>query len=154
MPGPDRIAAVDRLRATVRDLVSLTSGVPDDHLKREPAPGEWAVDMIVAHLADAELVYSVRLRMLLTADDPELPAFDQDAWADRFGGLDEELHLSMARWRALRESNLRVLHSLADEEWENYGTHEERGRITVADVAAILADHDKSHLDQIRQALR
>ena len=134
--------------------MSLTSGVSEDHLKREPAPGEWPVDMIVAHLADAELVWGYRLRILLTDDDPELPAFDQDRWADRFGGLDEELHLSMARWRALREANLRVFHSLDDEEWENAGTHEERGRITVADVATILADHDKSHLDQIRNALR
>jgi len=150
----DRNAVVERLRATVRDLVSLTSAVPDEHLSREPAPGEWPVDMVVAHLADAELVWGMRLRTMLTADEPDLAGFDQDVWADRFGGLDEEVHLSLARWRALRESNLRVFHSLDDEEWENAGMHEERGRITVADLASILADHDKAHLDQIRQALR
>ncbi|HZQ85988.1 MAG TPA: DinB family protein [Acidimicrobiales bacterium] len=153
MPGPDRLV-IERLRATVRDLVSLTSGVPEDHLTREPAPGEWPVDMVVAHLADAEMVWGMRLRQILTSDDPDLPGFDQDVWADRFGGLDEEVHLSLARWRALREANLRVFHSMDEHEWEYAGMHEERGRITVADLADILADHDRQHLDQIRQALR
>jgi len=134
--------------------MSLTSGVPEDNLRREPAPGDWPVDMVIAHLADAELVYSVRVRMMLTTEDPELPAYDQDRWADRFGGLDEHAQSSIARWRALRESNLSLFESVRDEEWRRTGNHEERGEITVADVPAIMADHDRLHLDQIRQALR
>ena len=144
---------IDRLRVTVRDLLALTSGATPDQLAKAPAEGEWSAAQVVAHLTDAELVYSVRLRMVLIDDHPALAAYDENAWAARFGALDEDPKFTVARWRALREHNLRLFRSLAAAEWERAGLHEERGRLTVAAIAELMADHDRTHLDQIRTAL-
>jgi hypothetical protein len=109
--------------------------------------------MVISHLVDAEQVYGVRLRLMLTEARPLLTAFDENAWVERFGTLDPDHRETLGRWRALREANVRVLRSLTDSEWRRVGVHVERGELTVADVAALLADHDRDHLDQIRAAL-
>jgi hypothetical protein len=108
---------------------------------------------VMAHLADAEMVYGVRLRMILTQADPILVAYDEGTWADRFGPLEADIRDTLARWRSVRDANVRVLTSVAESEWARAGQHQERGRETLADVVAVMAEHDRNHLDQMRRAL-
>ena len=115
--------------------------------------GEWSPATVVAHLADAELVYSVRLRMMLTDDRPYIAAFDEQAWVRRFAELEADARQALARWRTLREANVKLLESLADEEWNLTGLHSERGEVSVARVSELIAEHDRNHLTQIREGL-
>lgn len=144
---------LERLRTTGRDLVSLVSGADVADLRREPAAGEWSAATVVAHLADAELVWSVRLRMIVADDRPTLTPFDENAWAERFGDVDSDVRDTLQRWRALRDSNLRLLDSLVEEEWERTGSHPQRGVLSVTALVKAQAEHDRTHLDQIRAAL-
>ena len=153
MTAPGRPASLERLRATARDLVSLTSGGVADRLHRAPAPGEWSPLQVLAHLADAELVYSVRFRLILTSARAELTEYDQEAWVQRFADLDGGPRGSLARWRPLRDANLALLESLEDEEWDLTGRHPGRGETTVRQTCVLLAAHDREHLDQLRGAL-
>ena len=153
MPTASPGVVLDRLRATALDLVSLVSAADSGRLRAQPAPGEWSAATVVAHLADAEVVYSVRARMMLTADRPWLVAFAEEAWADRFAPLDVDVRDSLQRWRVLRDANLRLFVSLDEREWAREGVHEERGTLTVAGLADLLASHDRAHLTQIRNAL-
>ena len=149
----DPKASLDRLRATARDLVALMSGATDARLTKEPAPDEWSPATVVAHLADAELVYSVRLRMIVTGDRPYIPAYDEEAWVNRFAELETDTKAVLARWRSLRDANVRLLESLEDGDWKLTGLHAQRGEQSVAQIAAAIADHDRDHLAQIRQGL-
>jgi hypothetical protein len=160
MAATDRAASLARLRTTPRDLVSLLTGVSPERLRRRPGDGRpdgaaasWSPAMVVSHLADAELVYSVRIRMVLTDDRPYLAAFDERAWVERFSGLEAEPKQALTRWRMLRDANLRLLESLDEADWDRTGLHPEHGEMTVASIAGLLAAHDRDHLDQIRQAL-
>ena len=152
MPPQEHAATLDRLRATSRDLVALMGTATGDQLRKAPAPGEWPAFTVLTHLADAELVYGARLRLIVAEDNPRLPAFDENAWADRFGTL-EDPRDALDRWRATRASTIRIFESLADEEWARSGLHEERGVLTAGDIAQLLADHDAAHLNQIRTCL-
>ena len=145
--------ALERLRSTPRELVALFGTATSEAVHRAPEPGEWAPATVVAHLADAELVYSVRIRMALTADRPYLAAFDENAWVDRFADLEPDPKESLNRWRALRDANLRVLESLEAGEWRLTGLHAERGELSVAHIADLLVQHDRAHLAQIRAGL-
>ena len=153
MAAGDRLTSLEHVRATGRDLVSLVSGVSDDHLERRPAEGEWSARDVIGHLADAELVYSMRLRLIVAQDRPRLTWYDEEAWVERFGPLDEDARVTLARWRALRDANVRLLESLADEEWERGGIHDSDGMLSVETIAKRMVTHDRTHLDQIRTAL-
>ena len=144
---------IDRLRATALDLVSLVAGADAGPLRRAPEEGEWSAAVVVSHLADTELMYSMRARLMLTSDRPWLSAFDEQLWAERFGPLDRDVRDALQRWRVLRDANLRLFGSLSEEEWGRQGVHEERGTMTVTALAEVMVDHDRNHLDQIRRAL-
>jgi uncharacterized damage-inducible protein DinB len=149
----DRLDSLEHLRSTGRDLVSLVSGVHDDHLARRPSETEWSAREVIAHLSDAELVYSNRLRLMVAQDRPRLTWYDEEAWVERFGPLDEDARNILARWRALRDANVRLLESLAEEEWRRDGIHDTDGLLTVETIAKRMVTHDRTHLDQIRTAL-
>lgn len=149
----DPSVALERLKNTRRELVALLGTARAEALHRAPAEGEWAPATVVSHLADAELVYGVRIRMTVTADRPYLAAFDENAWVRRFAELETDPKEALARWRALRDANVRILESLEPEEWALVGLHAERGELSVARIADLLVEHDRAHLAQIRAGL-
>ena len=145
--------SLDALRSTVADLVALTSNRTSRDLNHAPQRGEWSAAQVAAHLADAELVYSVRVRLILTDDNPTITAYDQDAWASRLSMSDLDVAGSVARFRMLREANLRLYESLEADEWDRVGTHEEVGLVSITSIVETLIGHDRAHLDQIRKLL-
>ena len=83
----------------------------------------------------------------------ELAGFDQDLWA-RMGDYASRVpHESLALFRLLRNANLQFLRQIAPEQWECFGIHAERGRITIRDLAVHMAGHDANHVEQIRRIL-
>ena len=145
--------SIARLRGTELDLVALLSGLDTKRLRQRPADGEWSALQILCHLADAEMVYGVRIRLILTVERPWISAYDQDAWADRFVEVEHDSKETVSRWRITRDANLRALGSLQPQDWERVGMHAERGEESVALIAQHLADHDRDHLAQLRRVL-
>ncbi len=134
-------------------LARLIDAAPDEALKRRPAPGKWSVGEILAHLAEDELVSSWRYRQMIEQSGVLLPGFDQDQWArlGDYGSWKPAEALEM--FRLLRAANLRMLAGLTAEEWQRFGMHAERGRITVEDLARHMAGHDMNHIEQVRRIL-
>lgn len=144
---------IERLKATARDLVSLTSGVSLSVLSRRPTARDWSALMIIGHLADAELVYAVRVKQVLVEDRPQFMPYDEGLWVERFARLEEELKDTLARWRVAREHTVRLLESLEDAEWRRTGVHSTRGEVSMRQLVTLMADHDRQHLDQLRRAV-
>jgi hypothetical protein len=134
-------------------LARLIEGIPTERLKQSPAPGKWSVGAILAHLAEDEFVSSWRYRQMVENSGTNLPCFDQDEWA-RLSDYDSwEPREALEMFRLLREANLRMLTKLTPEEWQRFGMHSERGRMTVKDLAFQTAGHDINHIEQVRRIL-
>jgi len=134
-------------------VAALLMNVPVEQLRLRPAPGKWSVIEIVAHLAEDELASGWRYRQMIEHPGCNLGAFDQDLWAQlgryELWTADDAL----AMFRLLRTANLRLLANLNAEQWKSYGSHPERGRITVRDLAVHMAGHDVNHIHQIGRLL-
>jgi uncharacterized damage-inducible protein DinB len=145
--------SVEMQREAVETLAGLVEGAAEEDFGRRTAPGKWTVREILAHLAEDELASSWRYRQMIEHSGCALASFDQDEWA-RLGAYDAwNAREAFKMFRLLREANLRMLARLTAEEWQRYGIHAERGRISVADLARHMAGHDANHLLQIRRAL-
>ncbi len=136
-------------KATPGKLKKLIKGLTPKQLKWNPEPGKWSIGEILAHLADAEIVASWRLRSIVGASGTAVQAFDQDAWAAAFQYAKRDAKQSLEVFRVLRENNLAMLKNLPRESWDNFGMHNERGKETVAHVTRMFAGHDINHTRQI-----
>jgi len=141
-------------QASPAKLASLVKGRTRKQLTRRPAPDKWSVAEIMAHLADAEIAISWRIRQILAKNAIPIQAYDQDAWAGTFQYAKRDPRLSLANFRGLREANLALLKSVPRKLWENYGVHEERGNETIAHIVRMVSGHDINHLRQIEAILR
>jgi len=115
-------------QAAPKKLALLLKGKTGKQLMRRPAPDKWSIAEIVAHLADAELAISWRIRQILSNNAIPIQAYDQDAWAKTFDYAHRDPRQSLASYRALREANVALLKSVPRKLWDNYGIHEERGK--------------------------
>jgi hypothetical protein len=137
-----------------KKLATLVRGKTKKQLTRRPAPGKWSVAEIVAHLADAEVVLSWRLRQILASNGASIQAFDQDAWAGTFDYAHRDVKQSLESYRVLRESNLTLLKRIPKPLWDNYGVHQERGNESVAHIVRMMAGHDVNHFRQVEGILK
>ena len=135
-------------------LARAVRGLRPAELRRRPRPGKWSIQEIVGHLADTEIVYGFRLRMMLAQPGSPIQAYDQDKWAKNLAYRRLPMKRLLERVRLLREENLRLLKSVPRSWWNRYGVHSERGHESVKRTLLLLAGHDVNHLNQIRAIRR
>ena len=144
---------VEVLRSTAAAIAVLIAERRAEDLRWTTSPERWSATAIVAHLADAEVVASYRLRMILASPGVAIQAFDQDEWASAFRYAEQNASASLMLFRTLRDSWLNLL-SGVDETWlDRYGVHQERGKETVRHLLRLYAGHDLNHLQQIARIL-
>ena len=146
MEGRDPLAMQSE---TPRILAELIEDLPEATLRQRPAPGKWSIAEIIAHLAEDEIATSWRYRQMIENSGCTLPGFDQDEWARLGAYASWNSAEALQLFRLLREANLRMLGRLTGDEWNRCGLHEERGKITVRDLARHMAGHDVNHLNQV-----
>jgi hypothetical protein len=147
-----KVAGKDPLKvqaATAQKLSKLIKGKTPAKLRKRPAPDKWSTAEILAHLADAEIVVSWRMRSILGAPGTAIQAYDQDAWAAAGRYQKRNPRKSLEHFRLLRETNLALLKALSPEQWKHHGLHSERGEESIERIVLMMAGHDLNHLEQI-----
>ncbi|HEX6316876.1 MAG TPA: DinB family protein [Gemmatimonadaceae bacterium] len=139
------------LRETPNQLARVVQTTPRHVLSRPEAPGKWSMGQVLAHLADSDLVWGWRLRLILSQDRPSLTGYDQDAWADRLAYADIDPKDSVEMFSVLRRSNLRLVERASPEDLQRLGVHVERGEESLAHHLKLYAGHDILHLNQLER---
>ena len=138
------------LRSTPAAVERLLRGRNASSLKKHPAGGRWSIAGILAHLAEAELVFGYRLRLIVGANGTAIQAFDQNIWQSNAAGLRARPLEALELFSVLRRANISFLNSLTAEQWKSYGIHAERGEESIGRMVELYAGHDVNHVQQIR----
>lgn len=136
------------LAATPGLLHQAVCAMTPEQIEAPIAPGKWSPRLIVAHLADCEMVFSFRLRQTLAMVAPVIQPFDQDVWAERYAGYD--LPSALELFRAARGWNVKLIGTLSEADFQREMTHPERGTMTFMNVVETMAGHDLNHLVQVQ----
>lgn len=137
------------LKETARALRDAVAGLSDAELSVPEREGKWSIRQVVRHLADSELVWAWRLRLVLAQERPQITGYDQDAWAERLAYGDADVTESIEEFAIVRRGNLRLLAAADRAAFERVGVHAERGEESVAHMMRLYAGHDLLHRDQI-----
>lgn len=149
-----RTRPLSALAAAPRKLASAVRRAPRRLLYQRPAPGEWAINEVLCHLADAEFALGFRIRKIASEPGSTIAAWDQERFAD--GGHYRRVVAAEAlrTFVALRRSNLAYLGRLRPGQRQQSGRHPEYGRLSIAQILDHWAEHDLNHIEQIGNALR
>ena len=142
---------MDVLRETAGALGRAIAGMTPEQIRKPEAPGKWSVAQVLRHLADSEVVWGWRMRLILAQDRPTLTGYDQDLWADRLHYGDADASESLETFHVLRRDNLRLLDRATPEDLQRVGVHLERGEESAGHLRRLYAGHDLLHLRQIER---
>ncbi len=116
------------------------------NLDKVPSDGGWTAAQCLAHLCDTEIALSMRIRMLLVAENYQFASFDEDAFVAVMPKRDARA--SVETFATLRRNNLDLLQGLSEAQLSRVGIRPNGEPITLIDYIARMSNHVRAHLEQ------
>jgi hypothetical protein len=142
---------IDILRETPGAVARAVATLTPEQLKTPEAAGKWSVASVLRHLADTDVVWGWRMRLILAQDRPPITGFDQDQWAERLDYANADPNESLEVFAVLRRDNLRLIERASTDDLQRVGVHAERGEESAGYLVRLYAGHDLAHLSQIER---
>jgi uncharacterized damage-inducible protein DinB len=147
LPTAELVAA---LTAAAGRLRAVAAGLDDTQRRHRPAPGEWSLNEVMAHLLHVETeVFLPRLQRMAREDCPRFPAFRPEAWARERDHSLEPFDGSLAAFETARTATIAFVRTLPDGAGERLGVSGLFGPMALVQYATHVADHDVEHLAQM-----
>ena len=140
---------VDILRDTPGNAARAVATLTPEKLRTPEREGKWSIAQVLRHLADTDVVWGWRMRLILAQDRPPITGFDQDLWAERLDYANADPYESLETFSVLRRDNLRLIERATPEDLQRVGVHAERGEESAGYLRGLYAGHDLLHLNQI-----
>jgi uncharacterized damage-inducible protein DinB len=147
-------APIDILRDTPAAAARAIAPLMPEQRRRPEAPGKWSIAQVLRHLADTDVVWGWRMRLILAQDRPPITGFDQDLWAERLHYESADADESLETFAVLRRDNLRLIERATADDLNRVGVHAERGEESAGYLVRLYAGHDLVHLAQIDRIIR
>ncbi len=129
-------------------------GLSPPTAQRRPAAGGFSLVENVWHLADLEREgFGVRIRRILSEDEPTLSNFDGDRVARERSYQSRDLAAGLAAFRHARRRSVEILRTVASGDWRRTGVQDGIGSLTLADIPRLMAEHDRSHTAEVSALL-
>lgn len=143
---------LDALQATQEETLPLFDLSPDQ-LTKVYAPGKWNVRQLLHHITDAETVMYMRLRRVISEENPIIWGFDQDAWTSKLQYQNRSLNINKAIYNATRYAIIDLTNRYYVMFKGKTFIHSETGLRTLGQEFEKVAWHNANHLMQIKQAI-
>ena len=142
---------LERLRGTPARVEELVRELPPE-LLTERRGGKWSAQEHVGHLYDLDELHEGRLEDYARGLEVLRAADMTNRKTEEAGHNSARLEDLLARFRAARDSFVRRLESMTEEEVGRSALHPRLNKqMRVIDLALFVAEHDDHHLASIRE---
>ena len=142
------------LESTPSLLIRAAASLSPEQVRWKAAESAFSLVENVWHLADLESeAYAVRIHRMLNEAEPALANFDGDRIARERSYKSRDLAEGLAAFSAARSRNVERLRRLSRSDWKRRATQESVGRISLDQIPIMMAEHDRSHTQEIRNLL-
>ena len=150
----DREQLIHSLEQTYPTLVQLSSTLDDAALDFRPAPDQWSIREILAHLVDDEMfVMRTRLERIIKEEHPQLAPHDEKKWYAARNTTRDLLDELLADFNLQRAASIGIMRMLRETDWVRQGYQPEYGHFTAEEWLTHWVAHDATHIQQIRSNL-
>lgn len=143
------------LESTSALLAKAASELPEDRVRQRGTTGGFSFVEHVWHLADLEREgYGVRIRLLLSEDEPHLSNFDGERVARERIYQRRDLADGLLAFAAARTRNLQMLRDVSNGDWTRTAEQEGVGPVALGDIPRMMVEHDRAHEQEIVDLVR
>lgn len=148
-----RAGLIEAFKSQYQEVVDALAGVTPAELDHRPGPGKWTAREVVHHLADAEMMSAMRLRLLLSEKQPLIVEYDQDRFAEKLQYSRRPIEQALAAVKISHELTAQILDNMGSSDWARQGWHTGAGLYTPDRWLQTYSKHAHSHAGQIREAV-
>jgi hypothetical protein len=152
--NPTVKAHIERYMASAAKIEMAVEKLTVSKLKWKMNPKKWSIRETLCHLTDSEIIGAARIYLVIAStpdSPPNLVGYDQDRLIEKLHANSQDELLAIQTFKSIRRHIGAMLKSLPDSEFDKFGLHTERGKLTLADLVKHYADHAESHLKQIER---
>ena len=147
VPDGDIVHTLENQHTDIHDLLKRTS---ETQASARPAPSEWSIKEVVAHLSDAERLFSFRALWFARGEESPLPGMEPNPWVAITDSNARALRDLLTDFDYVRAASLALFANLDEAAWERQGTAS--GKImSVRALAWIVAGHERHHNRSLRE---
>lgn len=137
------------LKAQNEATISLLRSLSEAQGGYRYAPGKWSVKELVAHVSDAERVFSHRALRFARADETPLHGFDENEYVKNGSFDDHPLADIITGFENVRASTLSLFKLMSPQASLRRGKAN-NAEISVRALAYIIAGHELHHMNVLR----
>jgi len=131
-----------RLRAAVK-------GLSEQQLDTPYRPEGWTVRQVVHHVPDSHLNAYIRFKLALTEDEPTIKPYAEDRWAQLADTKETPIEVSLSLLDSLHTRWVRLLRSLAGDDWQRTYRHPELGLMSLEKTLVLYSWHGRHHVAHV-----
>lgn len=146
---PENADVMALLNSQPDELHSLLQQVTDEQANARPAPGEWSIKEVVAHIADTERIFAYRAVRIARGDKTPLPGFEQNDYINATDFNTRSLADLVAEFSFQRRANVLCFKALTADEVARQGVASDNP-ISVRALLYILAGHVIHHVVSLK----
>jgi hypothetical protein len=155
MATPEAIAELlDKMASHRGQLLAQAEALSEGDAEWAPADAvgeaQWSAKQQLAHLAEMETAYRAWVEAALNQDDPDVSNVPVDRPAIALTKAHEHTVAELAaQLRDQRATTLRLIESMAPEQFERTASQPMFGRLTAMQWLRSYYRHDRMHMDQM-----
>jgi DinB superfamily len=141
---------VHTLQSQHADIHALLKNTADVHASVYPAPSEWSIKQVVAHLSDTERLFAFRALWFARGEQSELPGMEPNPWVAITDANARAISDLLAEFDHVRAASISLFANLDAAAWQRRGSasgHE----VSVRALAWIIAGHELHHNRSLRE---
>jgi uncharacterized damage-inducible protein DinB len=141
---------VHSLQTQHADIHALLQHTTDASASAQPAPGEWSIKQVIAHLGDAERLFSFRALWFARGEQTALPGMEPNPWVDITDANARLLSDLLAEFDHVRAATVSLFANLDTAAWQRRGLAS-GNMMSVRALTWIIAGHELHHNRSLRE---
>jgi hypothetical protein len=147
VPDGDIVRTLQTQHADIHALLKQTT---DAQASAQPAPNEWSIKQVVAHLSDTERLFAFRALWFARGEQSALPGMEPDPWVAITDANARVLSDLLAEFDHVRAASISFFANLDAAAWQRRGVAS-GNVISVRALAWIVAGHELHHNRSLRE---
>lgn len=140
---------IQTIREFPARLKTAVSNLTPAQLTATSIAGEWSIAQIVHHCGDAHLNGYLRLKLILTEDNPPIKPYEEADWGKLPDANNPNISTTLMLLEGLHPRWVEAFEAMSEADWTRTGVHGNLGTITAVSLAETYANHCQAHLAQI-----